>query len=60
MQPVVVWSSWVGGAAIGLYVLLQYWISGNALGASTGYGNLCALASKASFFKTGKFVDSKN
>lgn len=60
MNEVIVWSGWVGGIAVGLYMLLQYWVSGNALGASTGYGNVCALGSKHPFFSTGQFVEPTN
>ena len=60
MVEVVVWSGWVGGIGVGLYLLVQYWVTGTALGASTGYGNVCALGSRRPFFSSGRFADPKN
>lgn len=60
MTQVVVWSGWVGGLAIGAYTLLQLVLSGRALGASTGFGNVCALASRNPFFHKGDFADPTN
>jgi len=60
MSELLVWSGWVGGIAVGLYTLLQFWVTGKALGCSTGYGNVCGLASKAPFFHTGEYADLLN
>ncbi|MFT7581124.1 MAG: putative membrane protein YedE/YeeE [Myxococcota bacterium] len=60
MGDVIVWAGWVAGIAIGLYMLLQYWLAGEALGASTGFGNVCALGSKQPFFQTKKYADPVN
>ena len=60
MTEVVVWSGWVGGLAIGAYTLLQFLLSGKALGASTGYGNVCALVSRRPFFRSGEYEDALN
>ena len=60
MDQVVVWQGWVGGLAVGAYMLAQYWLTGRALGASTGYGNVCAIGSRATFFRTGTFSDPYN
>ncbi len=60
MDEVTVWAGWVGGLGIGLYLLVQWWMSGQALGASTGYGNVCALGSSAPFFRTGSYADPRN
>lgn len=49
MTEVIVWSGWVGGLAVGAYALLQWIFSGNALGASTGFGNVCSYVSSAPF-----------
>lgn len=40
---VIVWSGWVGGAAIGAYVVTQWWLTNRALGCSKGYQNACTL-----------------
>ncbi|MCC6750610.1 MAG: YeeE/YedE family protein [Deltaproteobacteria bacterium] len=60
MTEVVVWSGWIGGIGIGLYGLAQLWLSGQPLGVSTGFGNVCALASRRSFFRTGPYADPFN
>ena len=57
MTEVTVWSAWIGGIAIGLYGLLQLALSGQALGVSTGYGNVCALTSRRPFFRQGPYAD---
>jgi len=59
-MDVVTWPGWLGGIAVGVYMLAQLWLTGRALGASTGYGNLCALGSRASYFKTGAYADAFN
>lgn len=60
MQPVVVWPGWVAGALIGAYLALQYWLSGKALGCSSGYGNLCGIFSKARYFHSGEYASLDN
>jgi hypothetical protein len=40
----VTWPWWVGGLAVGFFVFLFLIVTGNALGVSTGYVNLCQLA----------------
>lgn len=60
MQPVVVWPGWVAGGLIGVYLALQYWLSGKALGCSSGYGNLCGLFSKARYFHSGEYASFDN
>ena len=47
MTEVIVWSGWIGGIAIGAYALLQWILTGNALGVSTGFGNVCGYISSA-------------
>jgi hypothetical protein len=49
------WPWWVAGAAIGLVVTLFAWIGGKALGVSTGYGSVCALTSRTSFFASPEY-----
>ena len=57
---IIIWSGWLGGLAIGFYFLFQLWLTGKLLGVSTGYGNLCSFASKASFFQSGDYTDPLN
>lgn len=57
MDQVVVWDGWVGGIGVGLFMLGLFWLTGRALGASTGYGNVCAFASRSTFFRTGPYAD---
>ena len=60
MTEVIYWAGWVGGIGIGLYGIAQFIISGHLLGVSTGFGNVCGLVSKNSFFHTGKYADNFN
>ncbi len=60
MTEVIAWSGWVGGLAIGLYGLTQLAVTGKPLGASTGYGSVCALASKKPFFCTGSYEEKNS
>lgn len=50
----IVWSGWVGGLGIGLLMLMCFWITGKALGASRSYCALLAPASKLRFFARNK------
>ena len=45
------WPWWVAGPAIGLVVTGLAWLLGKPLGVSTGYGVVCALGSRLSFFR---------
>lgn len=45
----------IGGAAIGLFVVLFFWTTGKAVGASTAYGNVCAIGSRMPFFRGGDY-----
>jgi uncharacterized membrane protein YedE/YeeE len=49
------WPWWIAGPAIGVVVTLLAWLTGKPLGVSTGYGTICALGSKASFFRTKEY-----
>jgi len=60
MSELVVWSGPVGGALIGLYLVAQYWLTGTPLGCSTGYGNFCAMLSRARYFRTGDYATWNN
>lgn len=60
MFEVIVWPGWLGGLAIGVYMLLQLWLTGQPLGCSMSYGNLCGLVSRAKFFHRGDFASLNN
>ncbi len=60
MTEVMVWSGWVGGLAVGLYALLQFALTGKALGVSTGYGNICGGFSQSPFFHRGEYETIDN
>ena len=50
MTFVTAWPWWVAGSALGLVVVVMAWMAGKALGVSTGYGSVCAVGSRLSFF----------
>lgn len=56
MSDLIVWPGWVGGMAIGLYLLAQHWISNRPLGCSLSYGSMCAFVSNIPYFRSGEFV----
>lgn len=51
MTEVLFWSGWVGGIGIGVYALVQFFVTGKRLGVSTGFMDVCASFSKLSYFK---------
>lgn len=54
------WPWWAGGLAIGSFMFFFYIFTGNGLGISTGYVNLCKLAlptKNLSFFQKESFKD---
>lgn len=60
MTEVITWEGWMGGLAVGLYAVTQYWLTGHPLGVSTGYGNVCALGSSLPYFRTGPYANPIN
>lgn len=55
------WSGWLAGGAIGLFVILHFWLIGKPAGCSTGYGNVCGyLCKKMTYFNEGEYRDPKN
>jgi uncharacterized protein len=60
MTEVIAWSGWIGGLAVGLYLIFQWIISGHALGVSTGFGNVCSCISRAAFFHHGEYATPNN
>ncbi|MEZ4748020.1 MAG: YeeE/YedE thiosulfate transporter family protein [Calditrichia bacterium] len=55
MTEVIVWQGWIGGVAIGIFVIALYLVTGKLLGVSTAYGNMCAYFSKINFFAAGEY-----
>ncbi len=60
ITTVIFWQGWVGGIAIGSYLLFQLIISGHPLGVSTAFGNVCGMFSRLPFFHRGSFEDNFN
>ncbi len=56
----IIWAGWAGGIAIGLYSLIQLWISNKQLGCSLAYGNFCGMGSRLSYFHIGEFKQLNN
>jgi hypothetical protein len=54
---VTAWPWWAAGPAIGFVVTLLAWVTGKALGVSTGYGSACAVVSRLSFFGAREYAD---
>jgi hypothetical protein len=51
------WTWWAGGLAIGLFAVLLAGSSGRMLGVSSGFGSVCGIASRRSFFRTGIYAE---
>jgi len=51
------WPFWVGGVAIGLFIVSLAWVAGRGLSVSTGYGAICSLVSGVSFFQKRPFTE---
>jgi hypothetical protein len=49
------WPWWIAGPALGLVVTLTAWVGGKGLGVSAGFGSVCALGSRLSFFQATQF-----
>jgi len=60
-MEVTVWSGWLAGLAIGLFVILHFWLVGKPAGCSTGYGNVCGLVCKSvPYFHQGEHKNNNN
>jgi hypothetical protein len=60
-MDVVVWAGWLGGLAIGFFVILHFWLLGKPAGCSTGYGNVCGLLyKKVAYFRQGEYSNPNN
>ena len=51
------WPAWVGGLAIGTFAVGFAWITGKALGVSSGFGSLCSLVSGLPVFRAKPFSE---
>lgn len=56
----IIWAGWIAGSFIGLYALLQYWLSNQQLGCSLAYGNLSRYLPGSQLFKSGDFSSLNN
>ena len=55
-MEITVWSGWLAGLAMGLFVVLHFWLIGKPAGCSTGYGNVCGIINKrVSYFQEGEY-----
>lgn len=60
-MDVIVWSAWVAGLSIGLFVITHFWLMGKPAGCSTGYGNVCGLVfPRIRYFRTGEYTRLNN
>ncbi len=60
MTQIDVWDGWIGGIAVGMYLLVQLLVSGKLLGVTTGFGNVCSVFSRIPFFHTGDYETVNN
>lgn len=60
-MEISIWSGWLSGIAIGLFVVLHFWLIGKPAGCSTGYGNVCGLVSqRVRYFHEGEYTQKNN
>lgn len=60
-MQIVVWSPWIAGLAMGLFVVFHFWLMGKPAGCSTGYGNFCGLMFKnVEYFRVGEYSKLNN
>ncbi|WP_321325069.1 YeeE/YedE family protein [Thiomicrorhabdus sp.] len=60
-MEITVWSGWLAGLAIGLFVILHFWLIGKPAGCSTGYGNVCGYICKnMSYYHEGEYRHKNN
>ena len=55
MHSAAVWPGWLGGVAIGLFVVGLFVVTGRALGVSSAYGNLCGAVLRTDYFRRGSY-----
>jgi uncharacterized membrane protein YedE/YeeE len=54
MTQVLYWSGWIGGIAIGLYSIIQFYLTSKPLGVSSAFTDTCSIFSNLSFFTKNK------
>lgn len=60
-MEVVIWSAWIAGLSIGLFVIFHFWLMGKPAGCSTGYGNFCGmLCKRVEYFRIGEYKNINN
>lgn len=60
-MEIIVWSGWIAGIALGLFVIFHFWLMGKPAGCSTGYGNFCGLIfEKVNYFHKGEYKNHFN
>ncbi len=60
MTQLTVWDGWIGGIAVGVYVLVQLLLGGKLLSVTTGFGNVCSFVSHVPFFHSGDYKTVNN
>lgn len=60
MTDIIIWPGWIAGAAIGLFVIAMFWLTGRQLGVSSVYATPFAWISGLSFFSLGEFSQLNN
>lgn len=55
MDSAAIWPGWLGGVAIGGFVVGLFVVTGRALGVSSAYGNLCGAILRTDYFRRGSY-----
>ena len=55
MSDLSVWSSWVGGIAVGLFAVSLLWVTGKQFGCSSSYCHFWSPVSRLRFFRNAEF-----
>ena len=60
-MEVFVWTAWMAGIAMGMFVTFHFWLMGKPAGCSTGYGNFCGMVtSRIEYFRVGEYAKINN
>ena len=55
MDTIAIWPGWLGGVAVGVFMLAMIVLTGKALGVSSAYGDACGVAFGSSHYQTDKY-----